>query len=425
MARSIEPRHRAAMLQLVRDTWVAGVLEHSRHDAVRHDLSMVVRRSGQPAEPLPPGTRILDVFDDLGGALLVLGAPGVGKTTMLLTLARDLLDRAAGDDAQPMPVVFSLASWAAEQPPLEAWLITELSTTYYVPHGIAKGWVEGDALLLLLDGLDDGLDASAREACVAAIGAFREAHPVPMAVCGGGDGVSDQGDGTERPHLQGAVVLQPLTLTQVDAYLSRAGAKLHAVHDAVQHDPVLREMARVPLFLNMMALAYAGLGADELETLTTVEARRHHLFETYVRRMLQRCLTERSPVAAKSISRVKGRDTEIAATLSWLVYLAGRMRDHHQTVFLIEKLQFDWLPPRAERRHGAVQAGVWAGVRVPLWRGDRPGGRGDCGAAGYTGGRDRGADVWPCFGADVGAVYGAGGWARCGAGRATATDRAD
>jgi predicted NACHT family NTPase len=48
------------------------------------------------------------VFDDMGGELLILGAPGSGKTTTLLELAGELLARAEAEDGQPIPVVFNL-----------------------------------------------------------------------------------------------------------------------------------------------------------------------------------------------------------------------------------------------------------------------------------------------------------------------------
>jgi predicted NACHT family NTPase len=58
------------------------------------------------------------VFDRLGGGLLILGAPGSGKTTALLELARHLLDKAEADEHQPIPVVFNLVSWAAHRGPV-------------------------------------------------------------------------------------------------------------------------------------------------------------------------------------------------------------------------------------------------------------------------------------------------------------------
>ena len=63
---------------------------------------------GRISEPTGPG-----FFDEVGGGLLVLGAPGAGKTTVLLQLAREPLDRAERDPEQPVPVAaLSMASAA-------------------------------------------------------------------------------------------------------------------------------------------------------------------------------------------------------------------------------------------------------------------------------------------------------------------------
>ena len=53
---------------------------------------------------------MLNIFQEigLGRSLLILGAPGSGKTTMLLELTRQLLERARKNDDQPIPIVFNL-----------------------------------------------------------------------------------------------------------------------------------------------------------------------------------------------------------------------------------------------------------------------------------------------------------------------------
>src|SRR5687767_2494193 len=64
-------------------------------------------------ESPPPGTDIVPVFDAAGGKLLILGAPGSGKTTVLLQLLRELVARAETGDDRPVPVLLNLAPWEA------------------------------------------------------------------------------------------------------------------------------------------------------------------------------------------------------------------------------------------------------------------------------------------------------------------------
>jgi primosomal protein N' len=129
-------RNRQAMLQLVHNTWVKGVLEQSLHGAalialgmteqaraVEHPWDMVLQAPEKPDRNLPPGTQMINTFDEMNQALLILGEPGSGKTTMLLELARDAIARAQADPAQPIPVVFNLSSWAEKRQPLVEWLI--------------------------------------------------------------------------------------------------------------------------------------------------------------------------------------------------------------------------------------------------------------------------------------------------------------
>jgi hypothetical protein len=61
---------------------------------------------------LPPVTNILDAYDEAEGELLILGAPGAGKSMLLLDLARALIERAFVDPAHLLPVILRLSSWA-------------------------------------------------------------------------------------------------------------------------------------------------------------------------------------------------------------------------------------------------------------------------------------------------------------------------
>jgi hypothetical protein len=82
-------RNRRAMLELVKNTWIKGVLEKSlynevlielgmeaRPGAVSHPWELQVQMPNQDARALPPGTSMMQIFDEMNGAMLILGEPG-------------------------------------------------------------------------------------------------------------------------------------------------------------------------------------------------------------------------------------------------------------------------------------------------------------------------------------------------------------
>lgn len=256
---------RTMMLKQVRYKWSPlqpseelGLSFQPRPDAVQPG-GRVIRRAGEPPTQARDGITIATVFDQAAGGLLILGAPGAGKTTLLLQLAEELLRQAEQDNAQPIPVVFNLSSWAAQCLPLENWLEEQLKIDYVVPSRTASAWVEHNALTLLLDGLDEVLTQH-RAACVEAINAYRRDHGlVPVAVCSRTQDYFERPPSFERPSsslvMQEAVELLPLTDAQINEYLDRmeeAGASLAGVRAAHAEDETLQELMRSPLMLRVM-----------------------------------------------------------------------------------------------------------------------------------------------------------------------------
>jgi eukaryotic-like serine/threonine-protein kinase len=339
---ALDRRNRQDMLAKVRAIWITDTLQRSlvheilidldleeRAAAVIRPLDLLMQRPDHADRRLPPGTRIVEMFDELGRALLILGVPGVGKTTRLLELARDLLDRAVQDSAHRIPVVFKLSSWAIQQRPLEAWLVEALREQYDISRAIGQAWVEADAILPLLDGLDE-VESKYRTACVEAINTFRKDHGlVPLVVC---SRTADYEALGTPLRLQGALVVQPLTHAQVDAYLIQVGAPLAAVRQAVQDDPTLWELLDTPLMLAVVTAACAGEGGVTLHMQGTLAERRQHLFTIYVDRMFRR---------GRAITAYTRQQTE-----HWLTWLAVQMTQHGQTVFYLERMQPTWLPYR-------------------------------------------------------------------------------
>jgi hypothetical protein len=245
---------------------------------------------------------------------------------MLLELARTLIERAQQEETHPIPVVFNLSSWAERQPPLADWLVEELNARYDVPRKVGQAWIDHDQVLPLLDGLDE-VRQDARDACVEAINTYRQEHGmVGMVVC---SRVADYAALTAKLKLRGAIMVQPLTDEQIDRYLTQAGDQLIAVRTLLHEDAEIRELAETPLMLSIMSLAYQGIPPDALPEHVSLDARRKHLFDTYVERMLKR----------------RGGDQRYTPeqTRHWLSWLAGRMVEHGQTVFYLEEMQPDWL----------------------------------------------------------------------------------
>ena len=97
-----------------RNAHIDGVLRQRLHEQVRivlnlDDAPMMLQRTlatrmGLQRRPIAAGTPVLDLFQRSGRKLLILGAPGAGKTIMLLELLRDLLTQADNDEHEPIPV---------------------------------------------------------------------------------------------------------------------------------------------------------------------------------------------------------------------------------------------------------------------------------------------------------------------------------
>jgi hypothetical protein len=349
-------RDRELMIKRVRNRWIKGVLEHSLGDEARirlglmHRPDMIISRGGREPTPLPAGTLVSAVFAEAGGVLLILGAPGSGKTTALLELTRDLLDQADADDTHPVPAVFNLSSWAAQRAPLAEWLIDELQKRYDVPGSIAARWVGSGEILPLLDGLDEVAEPY-RVACVEAINAFRDEHGlVPFAVC---SRTEEYGALETQLRVEDVVELQPPTHGQIYTYLEATGASLGVLQTALQADPALWELLASPLVLSIVARTYQGRSADALQTIGTPQQRLTQLFKAYTERMF-----EHRP----------GRYT-LRQMYHWLGWLARSMREHSESEFHLDRLQPNRLPTTSQwlaTRSPAIIAGLIVGLAVGL-----------------------------------------------------------
>lgn len=340
----LKERHQlGTLLRKVKQFWIVGKLEKSVHnlvridlgketqiDAVSHPWERILELPDQSHQILPPDKKISQIFDEMGRMLLILGEPGSGKTTTLLELTHELIVQVEKDEifSQPVPVVFNLSTWVKGQM-LVDWLVAELTSKYQINKRIGRSWLENYRVLPLLDGLDE-VKPEYRAACVEAISTFGEKYGLAgLAVC---SRLEEYISLPVRLKLNGAIRLQPLTREQVYHYLDAAGPKLETLKEALEQDKGLQDLARSPLALDIMSLAYQDTSVKSLTTqiLNTVEARRRHLFDTYIERMFKRKGKRTKPFTNKE-------------TKNHLVWLAKKTAEHNQTFFLLEQLQPNWL----------------------------------------------------------------------------------
>jgi hypothetical protein len=103
--------------------------------------------------------------------LVILGGPGMGKTTLAVLLLRELLRRYEPD--QPVPVLVSMSDWRPADEPLRDWLARRLTQTYPALRaadfgpGAAATLIAQRRILPVLDGLDELPEAVRADALVA------------------------------------------------------------------------------------------------------------------------------------------------------------------------------------------------------------------------------------------------------------------
>ncbi|WP_214104996.1 NACHT domain-containing protein [Acrocarpospora catenulata] len=280
-------------------------------------------------QPAPDAT-VAEIYDELDESVLILGAPGAGKTTMLLELAEALLTKAA-DPAQPIPVLIELATWSqsgkrqgflrlgprAAPEAIHDWLLAQIDRTYGIGTAVGATWLAEDKLVLLLDGFDE-VNPDLRRQCARLINELQRKHPRLRLVVGSRFAEYEDLPGDLRLQLRGAVEIRPLTRDGVLDYLAQAGHGLTGLRTAVTEDPELLELITAPFWLHVAGVAFRDTGqrrgSDQDET---VERRR--LLDTFVDQLLTR-------------KRGLGRTYPRRAVLAWLGLLARTILRGRDTV---------------------------------------------------------------------------------------------
>ncbi|BCM88894.1 hypothetical protein IAD21_00736 [Abditibacteriota bacterium] len=213
------------------------------------------QNSSIPPETTETFSNFAEAFDRLENRVLLLGAPGAGKTTTLLQFAASAIDARLNNPSSPIPLWFSLHQWNFRQPLLR-WLQSQYPALFSTMGS------DSLPLLYIFDGLDElgekipddpdipeklrGINP--RRHVLETLAEQLEEAQIVLSCR-----EHDYEQIAEKVRLQGAVTLLPLSNAQIESYLQDRNQT--ALWNNLIKDETLLELARTPLLLTLLKIS--------------------------------------------------------------------------------------------------------------------------------------------------------------------------
>ncbi|MFE2850861.1 NACHT domain-containing protein [Streptomyces lavendulae] len=288
-------------------------------------------RRARRSEPVAVPTHVTSVralYEDTDD-LVLLGKPGMGKTTQLARLAHRLaveeLDGTADGEPRLLPVYLRLDTYRGE--PLEEWLAEAIVRQYGdVSRVLVRTWLSEHRLLPVLDGLDEVPEAD-RSKCVAELRRLRRACPGMAVGCR-----TDEADLRRLAfglRSRRYVEIQPPGRQDVQDFLAADREALADVHAALEENEDLWPLFQSPMMLGFIRATYRNRPATDLREPGSLAERRGRIFDAYVRE----CLRRERPWPDQAPER----------TLTWLTWLARTLTRRGEHVLYLDRLDLGWL----------------------------------------------------------------------------------
>jgi NACHT domain len=325
-------------------------------------------RGAPDGDPYPDGTTVLEVFEDAAQTLVLISEAGMGKTTQLALLTRELAQRALATprgQRAVLPFLISLSTYRGQS--FDDWLVTEINTAYRIHPTLVRGLLaattpgnvsgdqDADGVLLLLDGLDEIPNRKHQEACADHLQQFRQRCAGLVVTCRNRDLKL-----AARIEASRHVMIDKPDRPAVQRYLATNAEALADVRATLKTAPEssrLWDLLQSPLWLQIISHTYANRPAAELRQPGTTEEERKKreegILDAYIGRMLNHRRTRYSH----------------HKTLTWLTWLARTLTQRDGQILYLDRLDHTWpiaTNGSVTRSASPVFAGVLAGAVLGL-----------------------------------------------------------
>ncbi|SDL61876.1 NACHT domain-containing protein [Nonomuraea jiangxiensis] len=299
--------------------------------------------------------------------LVILGGPGMGKTTLAVQLVRELLATRA--DGEPVPVLVSAASWDDKVPDVWGWLARRLKVGYPALSAAEFGgqgatYLATDRMVLpVIDGLDE-VPARTRAKILACLNRTLGDVGQLIITCRTDEyrqAIQDAAD-----VLTGAAVTEPAPLTPETAADYLALSLPPAPPPAWQHlldrlrsdgSPALTELCSTPLGLWLLRTTYIRPGVDPtpltdpLSHPTPADLRAHMFDQLAAALVTTRPPTDNPQDLFRPLHAYEPNDVQ-----RWLGFLAGYLGSSRDlSWWLLTRAAFN---PPITRALAALPSGV-------------------------------------------------------------------
>ncbi|MDX2067300.1 MAG: NACHT domain-containing protein [Haliscomenobacter sp.] len=261
-----------------------------------------------------------ETFQDAHGRLLIIGQPGAGKITLLLQLAQRLME--LEEDA--LPLILNLATWESSYTKLETWLEEIVTAELSINMASAKRIVNQTGLILLLDGLDELKEIEAMSSCLAAIAEYGAVAGRRFVIT---SRIEEYKQAQEDARVNLQIEVGPLSSEQLEKELERMSytePEARPLFLAIQNNPALKEIVKIPFYFNTLQLLFAGkIPTFRSNDVTGIHSEIMTIFTDY---------------QLAKISELYS----VEESQRWLAFLANRSNQHKKVDFELKDLQYDW-----------------------------------------------------------------------------------